>query len=281
MSNSTSSWLELEAQPRVVFLRTPLALALCQIRFSTMLNVATPAAVAPFQEAIIDNYPIMVPNQTVEFRFEGGPSQAALQSSQASQSWRFTDLEDLWTVVLAPDFLTLETRAYTHFSDFVDRMRKVLSALSESIKPKVALRIGLRYINEIRIPHTGTVNWNSTIRKELLGPTAIGGLSGYVSQAVQQLTLQGPEAIGINFQHGMLEDGTLVAPRHGMSAPSGPFYFLDIDTYQEFHPGKFLMERSSVLGKMDQLHQEGSKLFRWAITPQYAATLGENYESTN
>lgn len=276
MTVATLDWLDLVAPPRVVFERTPLALALCQIRYAPILSVSHPAAVAPFQQAILNDYPIASQEQNLSIQVEGelgkNQAQASVQSGLGSISWRFTDTEDNWTVVLTPEFVTLETRAYNHFSDFLARLEQVLKALTKHIRPTVGVRIGLRYINEIR---QDELDWTSVIRPELLGPLASPELAVRTHQSVQQVLLRWPgEDRGVNITHGLLAGGAAVAPRLNAQPPSGPFYLLDIDVYQEFQPGALTMKPGPVRERVREYHDVVSLLFRWSVMEAYSATLG-------
>jgi uncharacterized protein (TIGR04255 family) len=277
MSIAALDWLDLSAPPRVVFEQTPLALALCQIQYSPVLSISSPVAVAPFQQAILDRYPVTSQEQNIKVQVEGNvvANQASVQSSLGSVSWRFADTADTWTVVLTQDFLTLETRAYHDFSDFLNRLEHLLRALSKHIRPRIGLRIGLRYVNEIRQDRQ---DWTTVVRPELLGPLAVPQLAGYARQAIQHMQLQGPDGVGINIQHGLFPEGTVVNPPLGSGPPSGPFYLLDIDVYEEFKPGMLSVKPAVICGYVQRYHGVVSQIFRWSVTEAYTATLGRRLD---
>lgn len=276
MSKAAPEWLDLKAPPRRVFERTPLILALCQVRYAPMLNVTNPIAVAPFQEAIIGDYPVLSQEQNVNVHVEGDLNRASVQHSSGSTSWRFTDTEDTWTVVLTTEFLTLETRSYSDFSEFLTRLKKVMTALAKSIRPSVGKRIGLRYVNEIRPGNSdGTSDWTSIIRPELLGALAIPQIAGFAKHSIQLIQLQGPSDIGVNIQHGSFPQGTVVTPRSDTEYLSDSFYLVDVDVYQEFKPGELYVKPKAICDFVEKYHEILSLLFRWSITEDYMATLGE------
>lgn len=279
MSSATIDWLGLDVPERVVFEQPPLVLTVCQVKFAPMLSVSNPTAVAPFQQAILDLYPLASQEQNVQIHVEGNPdlSQASVQSSLGAIAWRFSDLEDTWTVVLAPEFLTLETRAYRDFSDFADRMERLLGALDKTIHPTVGLRIGLRYVNEIRFPEN---EWRTAIRSDLLGTLAVPQFGDAAKQSFQYMQFLGPDEVCVNMHHGLFLSGTVVNPRPGDIPPDGPFYLLDIDVYQEFKPGSLAMKPRAVLDAVWQYHEVVSLLFRWSVTEAYTATLGRIPDGT-
>lgn len=274
VARDDGGWLCLSAPPRVVFDRTPLALAICQVRFPAMLNVSNPGTVAPFQAAIQDEYPVAtsMAQLGMSFRLEGGQV-AGVQSQPPSALWRFADIGDDWAVVLSPDFVGLETRAYVSFGDFRARLRRVLDALSETVRPRVCTRVGLRYINELRPGHR---EWAAVVRPELLGPMVVPPLAECAVRWAQQILLRGPDGDQVHVQHGVIPGGTTVEPRPGDDPPDeGPFYLLDLDAYREFaRPALPAFSSGDVCDRVLSAHGTISEFFRWAIAESYATTLG-------
>jgi uncharacterized protein (TIGR04255 family) len=268
-------WLTLPTSPRVVFEHTPLALVLCQVRFPTVLNVTNPAAVAPFQEAIRDDFPVAEPyaRQVMGFGIQLDPSGFQFPQGAPSVTWRFTDIDDKWTVVLTPEFLTLETRAYVDYDDFHRRLLIVLAALDETIRPTVCTRIGLRYINEIRPGHD---RWDEVVRPELLGPISLSAFRDFTKQAAQQIVLDGPTGQRVHLQHGIIPTGTTVQAGGDESPPEAPFYLVDIDVFKEFPRSEYtVMKSPAVASFVDDLRDTASQIFRWSITSAYVDSLGE------
>ena len=153
-----------------------------------------------------------------------------------SQRWQFSDQDDNWKIVLSQDFLTLETRNYEHFEDFLDRLSEALEALVEHVQPTVGTRLGLRYINEIRLDDLDNMDWLDVVRPELLGPVSLPELVKNTTQVIsmQQLLLHYPQDLGINIQHGLVPSGTTVRLRPQEQAPNNAFYLLDFDVFQDF-----------------------------------------------
>jgi uncharacterized protein (TIGR04255 family) len=274
MTVAVPDWIDFDVPERVVFTDPPLVLALCQIRFSTMLNVTQAAAVSAFQQAIIDDYPVMAQahEQSISFQVAGNLAfeQASVQAKSGTVTWQFKDIENTWTVVLTPDFLTLETRAYNDFSDFLNRLEKLVGALAKTIRPLVGLRIGLRYVDEIRPGHS---EWKRVIRPELLGALAVPRLATIADQSFQFMHFRAPDGIGVNVMHGAMPAGTVINPRPGEEAPETVFYLLDTDVYQEFKPGELAIKPRVIREHVERFHEVVSRFFRWAVTEEYMSTL--------
>lgn len=264
--------LKLPDVPHVVFKHPPLVMALCQIQFSNVLDVADSTYVAPFHRAIRTEYPITVPMEQVAVQFNVGPGASEVRQEIGSRQWRFADPVDTWSVVLAQDFVVLETRAYEDFDDFLARLRRILQALGEHIQPALTTRIGLRYINEIRVDDRA---WSSAIRPELLGPLAVDAFAETTYQAVQELRLAFPSSEGVTVRHGLFPSGTTVQPRPGTEMPTVPFYLLDFDAYQQVQPFQTLgVDPGELCAQVARYNRVIRRLFRWSLTEEYTESLG-------
>lgn len=258
--------------PRVVYVQPPLVLALCQVRFPTVHAIASSEFVAPFQRAIQNLYPISTGiTQDMQIQVAVGRQQAGFLPGGPMPSLRFSDPEDNWTVVLTPESVTLETRAYGDFDDFLGRLREVLQALIHAVNPTAVTRIGLRYVNELRPGHA---NWAAVVRPELLGPFLVPEIAQAATQAGQVIVLQYPEGQVINVNHGFVPNGSTVQPRPGQPPPMEPFYVIDFDAYREFpRLGLPKMNPNQICGWAQEFHDAVSQMFRWSITEEFHATL--------
>lgn len=262
--------LGMKKAPHVVFKQSPLVLALCQIRYSTVAAVADDALVARFQRAIQNEYPIAERNDNLELSVEMGFGDPEFRKER-SLRWKFTDRDENWTVVLAQNFIALETRAYDEFEDFVTRLQQILNALMQHIRPSAGLRIGLRYINEFR---RDDQKWDSVIQSKILGPLTYQPFAEFATLAVQQLRLAIPEGDNITVRHGVLPAGSTVQQRIGEEVPDGPFYVLDFDMFREFSPPNILSMKTGQICDYARAYNTAIyQLFRWFVTDEFISTL--------
>jgi uncharacterized protein (TIGR04255 family) len=263
--------LGLPETPRVEFESPPLALALCQIKFTPILNIANPAFVGNFQKAIEEQYSITNIGEQVEIEFGFGPSETGLNRQSRTPQWRFSDDTDTWVVVLTQEFLSIETRSYGNFKEFLDRLNHVLNALYQHIKPKLITRLGLRYINEIRPDDLSLVQ---VMKPQFRGLLSAPELIRYNQLAVQQVVLRFSEQRGIQIHHGYLPGGSTVAPRASAQPLDGPFYLLDFDVFREFKPTRGRITRvNDICNLVADFNKTIYQLFRWCISDEYLATL--------
>jgi uncharacterized protein (TIGR04255 family) len=263
--------LRLPDPPRIVFEQSPLVLALCQVRFSRVLAIASPAYVAPFQRAIQAEYPILRPAPDFQVEIGVGP-EVSIQQGMPAPQWRFSDTSGNWTVVLSESFLSIETRRYDDFEDFLRRLRSLLDHLDEIYQPIVVTRIGLRYINEVRLNGR---HWSNVVRPDLLGPLSLQEVAEHVERSIQELVMSFPEDESVRIRHGRLPSGSTVQVTQGEQPPQGPFYLLDFDVARTFsQPTVFEMDPEAVCGYVDEYHRVIHQLFRWSLRPEFTDSLG-------
>ena len=266
---------QLPDMPNIVFEHPPLALTLCQIRYNSVLNVNNPSFVASFQDSIKDDYPVAssAPVQEISLQFGNSLNVPNIFSGNPVIQWQFSDVNDNWRVILTQDSFTLETRVYKHFSDFLERLNKVIDKIVKHVQPPNCIRIGLRYVNEIRLSDTP---WSEVICKELLGPIVIPEIVNHAVQttSVQQIQLSYLENQKIVINHGLFPRGTTVRPRQEDTTIEQNFYLLDFDVFREFPSSKAPSLNADIIYQhIEEYHKTISRLFYWSVTQQYLSTL--------
>jgi uncharacterized protein (TIGR04255 family) len=159
--------------PEVPLPNAPLVSVIAQVRFPRFLTVRNPDRVAPFQEAIRDQYPHLEQQNTIMVVSGGAPSVAS--EPVAVVHWRFADdaASFKWRVSLSQDFIALETRAYESRQDFMERFETILQALGETLGPTHMTRFGMRYIDQIKGEALARID--TLLRKEVLGVVPCAG----------------------------------------------------------------------------------------------------------
>jgi uncharacterized protein (TIGR04255 family) len=265
-----SELLDLPEVPEVIYQRPPLALVLCQVRFPAVLDVSDPRVIAPLQRALRRRYPLVREANIVQVQLIAGQAQP-LPAPPAHQ-WQFSDAPDGWQVVVTRDFVTLETRTYESFADFLERLGELLTAVAEHLQPQFVSRIGLRYINEIR---DAGMAWDAVLRPELLGALASLPIAeDATTQSVSVITLRNAADQGLNIQHGLFPAGHAVNPRPSDPPKSGPFFLLDFDAFRELGPFALSFDPAPICAQVDQFHKQIYALFRWSLSDAYVRSLG-------
>lgn len=141
--------------------KAPITQALCQIRFSTVRDMAT--YVPKVQVALRkDGYRLDMSAQVQEIVFGAQGPQTKL-----FDRWEFLNVEKTRSAVITEQFAAFQTAAYTKFEDFVPEVLNLMEALAGAGADILITRVGLRYVNAI-IPSPGK-GWTDYVNPSLHG----------------------------------------------------------------------------------------------------------------
>ena len=185
---------------------------------------------------------------------------------------RFLTRDRLTSITLGRDAITLETTEYHGWSAFRDQFAEVLAALENAGQPDGILRVGLRYIDEIRVPQRieTVADWQGWIDERLL--------SGFTIDANElprnaTIVLQYGDAPGhvTVFRASPVASGRTVQsegpPRMPFETPEGPYFLLDTDASwadPDRQVPEFQVDR--IIQILTELHEPASRLFENSIT---------------
>lgn len=171
------------------------------------------------------------------------------------------------------DSFTVETTSYDGWQGFRETLALVAAALTDVAPVDGVQRIGLRYIDEIRVPTAdGEVpDWSQWVRGDLVAPSYPSlGLDPVQQQAVVQYRTDQPGET-VTLRYGavvgppVVGDVPLARPP---APPSGPFFLIDTDAAWEVVPGESVpeLEVDFLLRTADRLHEPVKTLFESALT---------------
>jgi len=242
----------------------PLVRVIAQVRFPQVLSIEKRDFVAPFQEAIRSQYPVLRAEHTQGLMV--GPQGASPMSPQVI--WRFVDEENNWRVSLAPDFTAIETTAYQSRADFFDRFQEIILALAEHVGPRVVDRIGVRYID--RITGDSVSNINQLVRPEVLGIVATEAAK-HAQHTLSESVFMVPEpAAQLLARWGLLPKGGTVDPA-AIEPLAEVSWILDLDMFRSesraFAP-------DDVVAGARAYAERIYAFFRWAVTEDFLRLYG-------
>lgn len=243
----------------------PLVRVVTQVRFPLIASIETREFIAPFQEAIRREYPVLRPEQSRALVIG---SEGNVVDARSSTIWRFQGVSEDWRVSLAPDFLALETTKYTSRDDFLGRFERVLAALREYVDPQVIDRLGIRYID--RVLGDNLDDLPQLVRPEVAGVMATP-LATHVDRSVSETVLDLPESgARLLARWGLLPPRTTVDPA-AVDAVDQRSWLLDLDA--------FLVKTSAfdvgaVLAQTRGLAERAYAFFRWVVTDEFLRRYG-------
>jgi uncharacterized protein (TIGR04255 family) len=245
--------------PRVLYDLNPLVEVVCQVRFPTVLRVASQQPAA-FQDRIRAAFPIFT--QQVTAPVQGLPPQLASLVGSAlagsATAYEFASEDGVWKLGLTRDFLALTSTKYTEWADFRQRLEAPLAALVAEYQPTFFQRIGLRY-RDVIVPDTlglAGVPWSELLRAEVAGE--LGSDLEPITHAMRELVVELPERRGnVRVVHGL-----------DLDPQNLRCYVIDCDFFTDAKVGT-----NEALSVLDKFNGHAGSLFRWCIQPRLSAAL--------
>lgn len=253
---------------REVFVNAPLRIVALELRFPTTSRVLSRPLWDAFEQHLGASLPeVEVWVDDVESAVPYDVDQPVLRRVAENHKR---------AVTLHPGTLMIELADYRQYRDLVTLADLALQALDTVPGSIHYSRIGLRYINEVRVDPVEDSEWgrldvwapyiNSQLLHRVDPPD---GLCTYASRSGLAFhSLSGPEYVFLD--HG-IRPGGVVDPDGVLSLDpvAGPCFALDLDS---FVPGSAAEPTATstgeVLGVIDRLHDAVEAVFEWAITDQ-------------
>jgi len=258
------------------YINQPLVLALVELRHPRA--PLTPGELAGIEQALQKTAPIY----RSEVEHLGSFTVDALSGDsdmrhQSAPLHRFITRDRKTSVTFRTEAMSLETVAYPGWTAFLALLRKVLT-VRQDIAPVLGVtRIGLRYIDQIRVPGECPPDWSQWITKSLPAPRFDGELAMSVEQqqcAVQYslddlgqaLTFRYGQAVGPSIAPVSFAD----QPGGAQPAETGPYFLLDSDASWTLPVDDPLedVDIDTVVAVADQLHGPSLALFEAVIQPK-------------
>jgi uncharacterized protein (TIGR04255 family) len=239
----TPSLLTLPDVERAQFENNFIKTAVCEVRFPALLEFETKPPVQ-LQKELRKDFPHYERQQSVSLNDPADREAKHLFKSKKGD----------WIVSFRSSAIAIETSRYTHFEDFHQQVQAVLEKSKPLLDTDFFTRVGLRYINEVRIEDTKLDGW---IREELIAPLVKGvyGTVDRFAQEVRGVTKNGK----YSFRHGIV----------GLEADKSDLYTIDFDFYNEN------VEANSVMPLISEFNKESFRFFSWVIGPKVKERLGK------
>jgi uncharacterized protein (TIGR04255 family) len=237
--------------------RSPLARVIAQVRFSSVLKIDSKEGIAPLQEELRANYPLLEQVFSQQFRIDMNPIGGGIVPVP-NNGWRFSDADRGLVLSLTSDTLTLEARHYPGRAAFLERWTDALSRVERVFAPGLALRTGARYLNRLqgesleRLP-----DW---VQPNLIG-VAQPDLRMHVTQAISEATLKVEEG-DLLLRWGVIPANATIDPAL-LEPTSALSWILDIDVFSGQQKPFGAAELAAEFGR---LMERAYSVFRWVIT---------------
>ncbi len=247
-----------------VYRNPPIAMVAVEIRHSGT-DPVTEAGYTAIRQKLRKQWPVQLPAQevTVDFGSSGLPP-AVIEYRRFASGDRRT------AIAIRPASTTVETVDYKGWDDLRVTLRAALNVRAEVSEPSGYERVGLRYIDEIRVPTEGDpMDWSPWVHASLLA-----------AQPDEKVDL--PQSDWLGMSHFGPADGRSLVLRYGprkgyavepkghlwrAETPAGSFFLLDLDSFWEASGGRVPeFKPDELTARCDDLHAPVRRLFEGLIT---------------
>lgn len=251
-----------------VYPSAPLALVAVEVRFPAAPDRTMPMPMQrAFREQLGSEW-VIESQKVQQFDVAFAPGTPGSPSVRELVVPRFTVRDRTLSVAIAGASLTIETTNYRHYLDFRSVLATAFDAAAELLATDGVARVGMRYIDEIRVPGMDPrrpSTWRDWLDPSLLPP----GLDAEVGQPLEAVGWDGVAHYATGVERSLVlrygaREGYAVQPRGSLSRPTppppGPYFVLDFDSFWE--PGDIpAFEPSALLSTCDELRRPVRALF--------------------
>lgn len=257
----------------LVYSKPPVTSASVEVRFPENDGSTLPVPLQrAFKERLGDGW-VMQSSTVNELALSIGPAGAVSQSPTRRTIPTFLVRDRTLAVAVTPESMTIETTRYSDYTAFRRVIHQALDAAAEIIQPEGVARVGLRYIDELRVPgidRERPYDWQEWVDDSLLPPehesmSRLGyapktwqGLAEFAMGADQSVVLRyGPRPGPLRVPDGPL--------RRPVPPDPGPWFLLDFDA--SWNPPDFPeFTADAIVHVCDELREPIHALFEALIT---------------
>jgi uncharacterized protein (TIGR04255 family) len=251
--------------PEVPLQNAPLLRVVAQVRFPTLLAVRSGDRVSGFQDAVRERYPYLEREDVAMLAV--GPISVPDASREAVVHWRFWDASRQWRTTLNQDFLALDTTTYESRADFMANLREVLRAFQTIFQPKSAIRLGMRYIDQIKPPTFARLD-------DMLIPEVLGTAKIFGQDSLHLITQMSANASPgtLIARWGKMSKGMTVDPQI-MQPTEEDSWIIDLDLSET---SEMPFDPEALITKMRTYAERIYTVFRWMVTNEFLREYGGN-----
>ncbi|NUU05192.1 TIGR04255 family protein [Leifsonia sp. C5G2] len=252
---------------REVYPNAPIVLMAVEVRH-TQCEPLDRRQVTQMSGLLRDIFPLPGEISEVSVEFQG----AAQPVQQVVSLPRWTTRDKRTALTVRQNALVLETTQYGSYERVKSLFHRALEARASVERPAGVDRIGLRYIDEIRVPLANSgqrPDWNQWINSALLGPVEVESELGLSPVANEGLVVySGAENTALVLRYGA-QDQYAVQSTSDLRRPlppPGPLFKLDIDSFWQAGEEVPEFEVGVLLEQADLLHKPVGGVFESMIS---------------
>ncbi|WP_251883909.1 TIGR04255 family protein [Bifidobacterium longum] len=254
-----------------IYPNTPIVDMIAEIRFS-QCEPLDRIKLRGFTTALGERLLLLTEETGTSVQLSGPDGQVEVPVTNGETFPRWSSRDRRTVLTLRQNILSLETTDYPGYFNVRELLEKAVTALERFMAPKGVTRIGLRYIDEIRVPSDGEdpqPRWEDWVNLSLLGPKTVSGHHGLTLLGNQGIAVfGGEEGTTLVLRYGTQDEYVIPSTpqlRRPMPSP-GPLFKLDMDSFQTYDDYIPPFEAGDILETADLLHKPVKNVFEDLIT---------------
>lgn len=138
-----------------------------KIDFPQITNLTKTEQLHDFHEKVNKLYPTLkeIKRGNIDFQVIDNDIQAS--KKEIKMVWEFSDKSNSKRMIIAQEFIIIEYFKYKNFTKLLNEISKVIESFESSHSINVINRLGLRYINIIKIKTGNPMDWDGIVNKNL------------------------------------------------------------------------------------------------------------------
>jgi uncharacterized protein (TIGR04255 family) len=267
------------ADTHEVYPNAPLALVAVEVRFPNSADTRPlPMNLQRSFRDLLGEAWVIESQKVQQVTFAVNTAGAVPQAMPMLTIPRFTVRDRTLAVAITEESLTIEATRYRHYPEFREIVARAVAAAAKVLLPDGVARVGMRYIDEVRVPdiaNEAPSAWQDWVDASLLAPqldamsdagfvsTGWEGAAQYRTGPDQRLVLRyGPRTGYVVNPVGLLNRPTPPSP--------GPLFALDFDCFWE-PPDIPEFDSGIIMDTCDQLRRPIRALFDMLVTDKLLA----------
>lgn len=198
-------------------------------------------------------FPIAEPHKAVHGEITISPHEKPITKETAFTQWTFHGLSREKTLVLDPKFIVISYNKYDRYETLKEEFEKIFMSIFKHYQDLQPQRLGLRYINKIKIDKNDPLDWKGTIKSELWSTIYFSSQPECLSRVFNNLEHNYGD-FNLRFQFGI----------HNSDYPQpikNKEFVLDYDAYSNIST-----EPKEIVSNFDKFHSAIQILFEKSIT---------------
>lgn len=251
----------------------PIALAIVEIRGPESPPL-TRAEILSLKKAVQPRLPLFATEQANSVSVEIGPAGFRQVGAGEQELVKFLTRSRRTSATFTPTSTIIESTDYKGWSDFRNVVGLALAARQDIAPMDGLIRLGIRIIDEIRVPANPRPEWSDWLNPALLAPPAESAGHRLVLMQQQSVVQYAGHDQGetITVRYGAMDGPAAVASAPNLVRPNvpspGPFFLIDTDAAWEITDGEELppLNPADTTRLADKLHAPMKEIFESFIT---------------